>query len=245
MDKGAGNNAQLISFIDRLRRCDNGRQAWLTLDQELKDNGISHALYGFAARNAKEVEPELLFHSHSDEFFEGYGTQGVELDWATVYCTQYTDPVLWNTEELRASLSEEQIKIEDRAFDFNIAEGLTIPLRGGSSYGWGGVGLSATGMKKEEWYRLLIDRKDYLNAIVQAFHEFMLLRGFFEPYPLTEREKEVMKLIVDGLSRKEIVRKLNIDTKTVEAHTYSIRRKLHCTNDVQVAVKAITFNLID
>jgi len=63
----------------------------------------------------------------------------------------------------------------------DIAEGITIPLRGGSSYGWGGIGLSATGMQKEEWYKLLIDRKEYLNAIVQAFHEFLLFMATFSP----------------------------------------------------------------
>ena len=200
MDRGAESNVRLISFVDCLRGCENAGQAWTVLEQELEKNGIDRALYSFATKNSKEVEFELLFHTHSDEFPNGYGAQGAELGWVI----KNTAPVLWNTEELRA-LSGEQMMIEGHTFDSDIAEGITFPLRGGSSYGMGGIALSATRMKKEEWYKLLIDRKEYLYAIVKAFHEFMLLHGFFEPYPLTEREKEVMKLIVDGFSRKEIV----------------------------------------
>ena len=73
MQQGAGNNAQLIAFIDRLKGCNSRDEAWGILDQELKNNGIDNALYGFATKNANNIEEELLFDSHRDDFFEGYG----------------------------------------------------------------------------------------------------------------------------------------------------------------------------
>jgi hypothetical protein len=125
MQQGAGNNAQLIAFIDRLKGCNSRDEAWGILDQELKNNGIDNALYGFATKNANNIEEELLFHSHRDDFFEGYGAEGVKGDWATVHCSQHISSILWNTTELRSTLSPEQIEIENYAFDFNIPESET------------------------------------------------------------------------------------------------------------------------
>ncbi|MGM3214128.1 helix-turn-helix domain-containing protein, partial [Klebsiella pneumoniae] len=43
---------------------------------------------------------------------------------------------------------------------------------------------------------------------------------------LTEREREVMRLIARGYAYKEVARELFISTKTVETHMGSVLRKL-------------------
>jgi DNA-binding NarL/FixJ family response regulator len=43
---------------------------------------------------------------------------------------------------------------------------------------------------------------------------------------LTEREAEVLKLIVNGLSNKEIAFELRITERTVKAHRQAVMRKL-------------------
>ncbi|MBI2822348.1 MAG: response regulator transcription factor [Acidobacteria bacterium] len=43
---------------------------------------------------------------------------------------------------------------------------------------------------------------------------------------LTEREKEILKLLADGLSVKQIATVLGISVKTVEAHKYNLMKKL-------------------
>jgi DNA-binding CsgD family transcriptional regulator len=43
---------------------------------------------------------------------------------------------------------------------------------------------------------------------------------------LTRRETEVLKLLAQGLSSKEIAYKFNIDSKTVDVHRAIIRKKL-------------------
>lgn len=47
---------------------------------------------------------------------------------------------------------------------------------------------------------------------------------------LSRRELEIVKLIRDGLSSKEIGLQLDISTKTVEVHRYNILRKLNIKN---------------
>lgn len=43
---------------------------------------------------------------------------------------------------------------------------------------------------------------------------------------LSDREREVLKLLADGLSVKEIAARLNLSVKTVDAHKYNLMRKL-------------------
>lgn len=64
-------------------------------------------------------------------------------------------------------------------------------------------------------------------------------------YPLTERELNVMELIVDGCSNAEIGEKLYITVGTVKTHVRNILNKL-CVNDrTQAAVMALRSGLVD
>jgi DNA-binding CsgD family transcriptional regulator len=44
---------------------------------------------------------------------------------------------------------------------------------------------------------------------------------------LTEREKEVLRLIVEDMTAREIAAALNVSVKTVEFHRASIKRKIN------------------
>jgi DNA-binding NarL/FixJ family response regulator len=57
--------------------------------------------------------------------------------------------------------------------------------------------------------------------------------------PLTEREMEVLRLIVDGLSNPEIADKLYITKATAKAHVHSILQKLCVDDRTQAAVLAL------
>ncbi|WP_418791507.1 response regulator [Phosphitispora sp. TUW77] len=63
--------------------------------------------------------------------------------------------------------------------------------------------------------------------------------------PLTKREVEVLELLVQGLSNKEIGSALNITTGTVKNHLTNILDKLHLHNRVQVAVYAVREGLVE
>ena len=61
---------------------------------------------------------------------------------------------------------------------------------------------------------------------------------------LTEREYEVLKLLVDGKSNTEIAKELIVSVHTAKAHVCSILQKLTVTDRVQAAVKAIKENIV-
>ncbi len=56
---------------------------------------------------------------------------------------------------------------------------------------------------------------------------------------LTEREKEVLELIVQGKSNPQIAKELVLSIHTVKAHLESIFKKLGVHNKVQAAVYTV------
>ena len=54
-------------------------------------------------------------------------------------------------------------------------------------------------------------------------------------HPLTDRELEVAELVANGLTNREIARRLGIAEWTAVNHLRKIMKKLSCTSRVQVA----------
>lgn len=62
---------------------------------------------------------------------------------------------------------------------------------------------------------------------------------------LTEREREVLRLIVEGYSNREIAEKLFISPKTVENHRTSLMNKLNRHDVIGLVKYAIAAGLVD
>jgi DNA-binding CsgD family transcriptional regulator len=104
--------------------------------------------------------------------------------------------------------------------------------------------------------KIFTDRDDLIEAVVTLGY---LYHGCFaalaSPYlkardseksgrmrveqPLTRREVEVLRLIVDGCRSREIAKILQVSIKTIEHHRASILRKLGVSNLVQLVRYAI------
>ena len=57
--------------------------------------------------------------------------------------------------------------------------------------------------------------------------------------PLTARELEVLGLVAQGLSNREIAEQLDISTETARTHVNRILSKLHVANRVQATLYAL------
>jgi two-component system response regulator NreC len=61
---------------------------------------------------------------------------------------------------------------------------------------------------------------------------------------LTPREKEVLKMLAEGNSVKEVATRLDLSVKTVEAHKFNLMRKLGIHNKAQLVQYAIQKKVI-
>lgn len=61
---------------------------------------------------------------------------------------------------------------------------------------------------------------------------------------LTKREREILKLLAEGKSVKEIASSFDLSVKTVEAHKFNLMRKLDLHNKAQLVQYAIQKKVI-
>jgi DNA-binding NarL/FixJ family response regulator len=63
-------------------------------------------------------------------------------------------------------------------------------------------------------------------------------------YSLTPREKEILKLYVEGYSNSEVASKLNISVRTVETHKNNIMQKFEFKSTVEMIKFALKNNIV-
>ena len=62
--------------------------------------------------------------------------------------------------------------------------------------------------------------------------------------PLTEREREVLRLLLEGATNREIASRLVLSVNTVKRHVYNLCGKLGVQSRAQAIVRARTLNLL-
>jgi DNA-binding NarL/FixJ family response regulator len=61
---------------------------------------------------------------------------------------------------------------------------------------------------------------------------------------LTDRQRQVLQLVAEGHSLKEIAARLQITQKTVEFHKYKLMRQLHASTTAELTAIAITHGFV-
>ena len=78
----------------------------------------------------------------------------------------------------------------------------------------------------------------------QAMRQNGLMRNGSVPCDLSEREKEILLEICNGLSNQEVAEKLFISKRTVEKHRANLMLKTGCSNTASLVVYAIKNNFL-
>ncbi len=65
-----------------------------------------------------------------------------------------------------------------------------------------------------------------------------------QEYGLSEREKDILRLLIDGYSKKQLGDKLFISLSTINTHLKNIYAKLHVHSQIDVVAKALKEHLI-
>jgi DNA-binding NarL/FixJ family response regulator len=68
--------------------------------------------------------------------------------------------------------------------------------------------------------------------------------GSAEDYQLTPRERDILRLLADGLTKKEIATTLKISVNTVSTHLQRVYEKLHVGTNTGAVAKALREGII-
>jgi DNA-binding NarL/FixJ family response regulator len=64
------------------------------------------------------------------------------------------------------------------------------------------------------------------------------------PSPVTPRQQQVLSLIVQGLTNREIAKELGVSVRTVEVHRFDLMHRLEVRNVAQLIRQAIQLRLL-
>lgn len=65
-----------------------------------------------------------------------------------------------------------------------------------------------------------------------------------DQYHLTKREREILRMVINGTPNKEIADSLSKSVRTVETHRFNIMKKIGVNNAIDMVNKAVKENLV-
>jgi DNA-binding NarL/FixJ family response regulator len=82
-------------------------------------------------------------------------------------------------------------------------------------------------------------------VLVEDYMRTLQKRGLTDSYHLlTDREKEVLHLLAEGRSNKEVATLLNLGVSTVETHRSNLMQKLNLHNTAEIVLYAVRKGII-
>jgi len=86
---------------------------------------------------------------------------------------------------------------------------------------------------------------DIANTLLEDYMRQLQQRGLQDSYDLlTEREKEILQLLAEGKSNKDIATMLNLSVNTVETHRTRIMQKLNLHSAAEIVLYAVRKRII-
>jgi two-component system response regulator NreC len=83
------------------------------------------------------------------------------------------------------------------------------------------------------------------NTLLEDYMRELQQRGLQDSYDLlTDREKEILQLLAEGRSNKEVAATLNLSTNTVETHRTRIMQKLDLHSAAEIVLYAVRKRII-
>jgi DNA-binding NarL/FixJ family response regulator len=83
------------------------------------------------------------------------------------------------------------------------------------------------------------------NTLLEDYMRQLQQRGLQDSYDLlTDREKEILQLLAEGRSNKEVASMLDLSTYTVETHRTHIMQKLNLHSSAEIVLYAVRKKII-
>ena len=144
------------------------------------------------------------------------------------------------TRQIRATLPRTQVIV----LTMHESEELVREVLAAGARGY--VLKSDAGRALVDALRAMAEQKPYFTSKISA----LVLEGYLNPITressaLTPREREIVQLVGEGRSTKQLADKLGISPKTAETHRTNIMRKLNLHSVSEVVRYAIRNKLVE
>ena len=238
-------------------RSDTLSQAFAELYQQTSRLGFDAMIYDYTpvpcSLDGELITPSLLHMSNvPDDMHSLWCEQGYyQADPVQIYALKTCAPFVWSYQRpektaLRVVLAEQHQPVQNYMRDHRMSCGATVPLHLPN----GGFG-TITGITSCSQQELALNETlAELSFIAHAFHESVF--PLFDKDTLTcqhvhlsKRERECLAWSAEGLTAKEIARKLHRSVATVRLHLNTATHKLGASNRVQAVVRAMHYRLLD
>ena len=99
--------------------------------------------------------------------------------------------------------------------------------------------------------RALLSGKSYFSpaiakTLVEDYVRYLRQRGLQDSYDLlTDREKEVLQLLAEGRSNKEVANVLGLSVTTIETHRTNLMQKLDLHSTAEIVLYAVRKRIIN
>jgi LuxR family transcriptional regulator, quorum-sensing system regulator SdiA len=232
-------------------------QSFAELHQKTSRLGYDAMIYDFTpvplSMEGNLITPSLLHMSNvPTDMLSLWSEHGYyQADPVQTYALTTCAPFVWSYQRpdetpLRVVLTERHQPVLDYMRDNQMPCGATVPLhlpRGG----FGTITGITIGAQQES---ALAETLAELSFIAHAFQEsvFPLFDSDMltcQHVRLSKRERECLAWSAEGLTAKEIARKLCRSVATISLHLNTATRKLGASNRVQAVVRAMHYRLLE
>ncbi|MGJ5672914.1 MAG: response regulator transcription factor [Nostochopsis sp.] len=130
--------------------------------------------------------------------------------------------------------------MKDIKFD-HLPEAVRVTYNGNA---WIDPAIARIVLQQAQQNPLKLDGTTQIKPLTQNLQTTSIDEDLIDPYTLTERELEVLQLIVEGCSNALIAERLYITVGTVKTHVRNILNKLCADDRTQAAVRALRSGLV-
>lgn len=95
------------------------------------------------------------------------------------------------------------------------------------------------------WEGRMFISQDLIEMVVSGYVSEGAKKSTFESEVLSVREREILQMLAEGRSNKEVADSLHISVKTVETHRANIMKKLGLKNIADLVLYAVRNQLIE
>lgn len=249
--------------LGALEACDSVAEIRKVFQRIIEDYGFSS--FGFMDASHPWEDDPLLVSTHSAEWIDTYRSENfISSDPCLALARRTNLPFHWGGVPLPQVIGKRKpgaVKTMEAARDFGVNEGLTIPVHYNDALGRRYSSVCALFWKDSlnGFFANLRHNSVQLHVVLLYLAQKIVdlhaaeigacsrTARFKESqvYPLTDREKEVLKWAGMGKTSDETAVIISVSRKTVEAHIKSAMIKLGATNKTQATVQAVYRGLID